>query len=104
MESKTFTYSLALIEKPGNSGLDRKDLERLTSHIDSGEFYPIEIENSGSESCAMGFITPEFAEFLDYDYKSSGLNDFVGGILADMEKESPDCRYTFKDHGIWLSR
>ena len=52
----------------------------------------------------MGFICPECAELLDYDYEGSGLNDFIATILDDMEKESEDCQYEFKGIRIWLSR
>ena len=76
----------------------------LFNLLDSENVYPIEIPAKEHESFAMGFITSNAANELEFDYEKSGLNDFIAGILDDMEKESNDCRYEFKGIKIWLSR
>lgn len=98
------TFGIALIEKPGNEGLTRSDVIDLFDMLNGDEVYPIEIMAVEHESSAMGFISPDAAESLDYDYEKSGLNAFIAGVLDDMEKESGNCTYDFRGIKIWLSR
>ena len=104
------TYGIALIEKPGEDGLDKEDLQLLYGLVSgiysngSTQVYPIELSAREHESSAMGFITPKAAETLDFDYETSGLHDFVASILDDMEKERKDKHYQFKGIDIYLSR
>lgn len=51
----------------------------------------------------MGFITPEAAEALEYEYQT-GLREFVANILDDMGNESEDGTYEYKGIRIHLSR
>lgn len=53
----------------------------------------------------MGFITPQAAEKLQYEYdQNSELGQYISSILDDMDKESDDCTYEFKNLKIWMSR
>lgn len=97
-------YALVLKEVPFTKGLRRNDVIDLFDMLNNIEAYPIELEARTHECSAMGFITPEAAELLDYDYESSGLHDFVALILDDVNNESADCNYEFKGIKIWLSR
>lgn len=97
-------YGIVLREKECIGGLTRNDVIDSFDMLDNVEAYPIELEAREHECSAMGFITPEVAEFFDYDYEESGLHDFVAGILDDMERESDDCEYEFKGIKIWMSR
>lgn len=97
-------FGIVLREKEFVSGLTRNDVTDLFDMLDNVEAYPIELLAREHESSAMGFITPEVAELLDYDYDESGLHDFIASILDDMENESDDCTYEFKGIKIWLSR
>lgn len=100
-------YGVALIEKYELEGLSKEDLDvlyGLTSGNDSTQVYPIEFEAREHECSAMGFITPETAEMLDYDYEGSGLHDYVALILDDMNNERKDRHYSFKGIDIYLSR
>lgn len=93
----------ALIEKPGEEGLAREEILQLYDPLHCrNEVFPIELPAREHECSAMGFITPEAAATIEYDY--SELNEFVAAILDDMEKESPDHRYQFKGIDIFLSR
>lgn len=96
------TFGITLIEKPNVDGLTKAEVMEMYDQMDGDEAYPLEI--GGSETSVMGFITPEAAEILDYDYEDSGLNDFVAVILDDMNNESEDGTYEFRGIRIHLSR
>lgn len=96
------TFGITLVEKPNVDGLTKAEVMEMYDQMNGDEAYPLEI--SGCETSAMGFITPEAAEILDYDYEDSGLNDFVAVILDDMNNESEDGTYEFRGIRIHLSR
>ena len=97
-------YGVVLREKEFTNGLSRNDVIDLFDMLNNVEAYPIELEAREHECSAMGFITPEVAALFAYDYKTSGLHDFIANILDDMKNESPGCVYEFKGIKIWLSR
>ena len=96
-------YVIVLREKPGAWGLTKKDVMELYDMLDGEEAFTLELEPEFVESSAMGFITPEAAEALEYEYKT-GLREFVANILDDMENESEDGTYEYKGIRIHLSR
>lgn len=100
-------FDVALIEKPFFDGLsfaDVKGLFNLLSIDENGEVYPIEIQ-SDCQSSAMGFITSEAADKIDYEYEvNTRFADFIIDILDDMDKESKDCMYEYRGLKIWLGR
>ena len=71
--------------------------------LDGEEAFPLELEPDFVESSAMGFITPEAAKALEYEYQT-GLREFVVNILDDMENESEAGTYEYKGIRIHLSR
>ena len=96
-------YEIALIEKPGNEGLTRNEMLDLFDMLSRPEAYPIEIGDVNGNSTAIGFITPQAAEELQQEYgQDSELGRFISSILDDIDKESEDCTYTFKDLRIWI--
>jgi hypothetical protein len=100
-------YDIALLEKYetcGLNGYEIHSLYRILQFSGVSEVYPIEIEAKEHESTAMGFISAEAAEKCKYDYKTSGLEDFVASIMDDMEKENESGRYVFKGINILLRR
>ena len=98
------TYELVLKEKEGTCGLTKDDVNELFDKIIGTEAFPIDLEARTHECAAMGFITTEAADKLDYDYEKSGLHDFIAAILDDMDNESETCEYEFKGLKIYLSR
>lgn len=97
------TFDLALIQKPGESGLSKSEIAELLGVLPfDAELYPVEIYANTQECSAMGFITNEAANKLDYDYEASGLNTFIADILDDVNHESADNTYKFKDIDIML--
>lgn len=101
-EDKTMEFKLILHEKPVNEGLTRSEAIDMIDMLSDNEFLLIEIEAKQHESAAMGFISMEFADKLNYDYE--GLTAFVANILDDMNNESDDCIYEFEGEKIWLTR
>ena len=98
-------YEIAMIEKPGCEGLTRSEVMDLHDILSRPEAFPIEIGDVNGNSSAMGFITPQAAEELQYEYgQESELGQFISSILDDMDKESEDGTYVFKDLRIWMSR
>lgn len=98
-------FEIALIEKPGCEGLTRAEIMDLHDMLSRPEAFPVEIGDINGNSAAMGFITPKAAEELQYEYgQDSELGQFISSILDDMNKESEDGTYVFKDLRIWLNR
>ena len=81
------------INVSGQTHLSQNDRNLIVQQI---------LENLGSESTAIGFITMKAGDKLDWDYKS--LNKFVGRILSDMSLEHDDHIYRHKGLKIWLNR
>ena len=98
-------FEIALIEKPGCEGLTKSEVMDLHDMLSRPEAYPVEIGDVNGNSSAMGFITPQAAKELDYEYdQNSELGRFISSILDDMDKESEDGTYVFKELRIWLNR
>lgn len=97
-------YGIVLKEKEFIRGLERNDVINLFDKLNESEAFPIELEAKTHERSAMGFITLTAAETFDYDYKTSGLQDFISTILDNMNNETEDCEYEFRDVKIYLGR
>lgn len=96
-------FEIALIEKPSCEGLTKSEVMKLYDMLSTPEGFPIDIGDTNGCSAAMGFITPEAAEELMYEYgQNSALGEFISSILDDSNKESEDGIYTFKDFKIWM--
>ena len=90
-------FGIVLMEKPGEDGLTRDDIVRMLYLIDSDtEFYPVEFAAKHQESVAMGFITTDAANELDFDQDDeSAVRDFIANILDDMNLETENGEYDF---------
>lgn len=97
-------YDVVLIEKPFFEGISFLEIKSLFNLLLTDEVYPIEIQ-SNCQSSAMGFITSEAADKIDYAYEiNTRFADFIIDILDDMKNESEDHTYEFKGLKIWLGR
>ena len=100
-------FDVALIEKPFFDGLSFADVLRLFSLLsidETDEVYPIDIQ-SDCQSSAMGFITSEAADKIDYAHEANTcFGSFIRDILNDMDKESEDHIYEYRGLKIWLER
>lgn len=98
-------YDAALIEKPGELGLTQDDITSLLNQLNGDEVYPVEIENSAGESSAMGFITTEAAEKIDFMYDNkSAFGNHVAHILSDTNNESPDETYKIQGLDVLITK
>lgn len=93
-------FDVALMEKEAEDGLSAAEGISLLTSIAGKAFIPVEFE--GNNSSAMGFISCEAEDALDYDL--SGLKGFISDILNDMPKESADGIYAFNGLRIHLYR
>lgn len=97
-------YDVVLIEKPFFEGISFLEIKSLFNLLLTDEVYPIKIQ-SNCESSAMGFITSEAADKIDYAYETNTyFANFITDILDDMKNESEDHTYEFKGLKIWLGR
>ena len=97
-------YDVVLIEKPFFEGISFLEIKSLFNLLLTDEVYPIEIQ-SDCQSSAMGFITSEAADKIDYAYEpDTYFADFIRDILNDMDKESEDHIYKYRGLKIWLGR
>jgi hypothetical protein len=97
-------YDVVLIEKPFFEGISFLEIKSLFNLLLTDEVYPIEIQ-SNCESSAMGFITSEAADKINYAYETNTyFANFITDILDDMKNESEDHTYEFKGLKIWLGR
>ena len=96
------TFDIVLLEKPGVEGLTKSEVMDLYNMLKHPEGYPIEIENVDGESSAMGFITPNAAYQLKYEYNM--IKKKIGEILADMNLENENGVYRIENLDVYLSR
>lgn len=92
-------YDVVLLERGVTDGLSKKEIFRLLAYLSPDkEYYPVEFPATSVESYAMGFISSEAAgEAFDFDYGlDSALHKFVGAIMDDVDKETPDHVYDFR--------
>ncbi len=88
-------FDVVLIERA--EALTKQDIADILSVLPDGEtFIPLEIE--GDESSAMGYITDNAADRIDYLLdKDHFFYMFIQGILNDTEKENLLCVYEYEE-------
>lgn len=96
------SIDVCLIEKPSEYGLDSIELSKLSKEFGDREVIPIEFEANEHECSAMGFMTVECADALEYDYRE--IAKYIASILDDMDLEHEDGLYDFHGVKIKLTR
>lgn len=91
-------FDVALLEKAGEEGLTREEAISLIDKLREDYFYPIELLANVNEYSAMGFITVQTADRMDFDYESSGLHKFLASLMDDREYRTEDGAYEY--HGV----
>ncbi len=97
-------FNIVLKEKHFCDGLNRDDIMEMLPLLEADEFLPIEIEANYLEYSAIGFITTEAANILDFDYEESGLHDFIAVLLDDRTRNAEIREYDFRGIKIYLYR
>lgn len=102
-------YDAVFIEKECMSGLTIDEITRMYNLLNQNEGFPMEIYNTGAESSAMGFITPSgFDKLVNVNHdEEDDFREYIGNILADMNREHADCAdcaYDFGKLKIYLTR
>ncbi len=95
-------YDIALFIKGGTDGLNKKEVVTLMDLVKGEEVYPLEISGYNGNSTAMGFISSEAAETLNYDYDASGLKDFIANALEYPDDENSSSAYKFNNLKIFM--
>ena len=97
-------FDIVLLEKPGSEGLTRTEVMDLYDILSDTKAFPVEIGDVNGNSSAMGFITPEAAEKLQYEYgQDSELGRYISAILDDKNLETENGIYLFNGLDIWLN-
>lgn len=86
----------AFLEKPGEDGLNPREIVRLANAAYSAgqDLFPVEIPASEVESQALGFINGHLYEAMDWELDP--LTELLQPIMNNMELETPDGVYTLK--------
>lgn len=93
---------ISLFEKQGDSGLSRDEISEILDDLNSYYVFPVELFSKQYESSAIGFLTPECAEYLEYDYDE--LETYIASIIDDMTLEHENGIYDFRGLSIKLRR
>lgn len=93
-------YDVVLRKKYGEDGLIREEIDSMFDMLKSVKGYPVEFMAKETEHSAMGFISPQAASALDFNYDA--LRNFVADIL-DGNVDEDGCSYKFGGLLIWLN-
>lgn len=114
-------FDVALLEKPLDEGLVKKDILLLYGFLEDSnyngttEILPIEVAGNQGQSIAIGFITMEAAEQLEYEFEKTGLSGFIAEFVDDEGKKKMMAsssyrqnnkeffRYEFEGLNIWCN-
>lgn len=93
-------FDIVLMETEFENGLDVENLSKMTSYLKSSYVFPLDIQ--AEFSSAIGFITTEASEKLNYRHES--IEAFIKPILGDMDNEILSGEYTTSDLRILMRR
>lgn len=95
-------YGIVLKRKEYMNALIKEDVLELFGKLDGVQAFPVEFDAKETEFHAVGFITPEAASTFEYEYRESGLNDYIALILDSPEKDADEHSYSFKSIDIYI--
>lgn len=97
-EKVTKKVHAAFLQVPIDCGLPANRIPELLGKLNDKEVIPIEIQ--AENACAVGFISLDAADALDYDYDD--LSVHVKDILLDQTKETKDGYYSFEGFPVYI--
>ena len=100
IEGKTFNdgYDIAVYQT--DYGLSKASYMELLNMVSDDNVLPLDLEASDTEVFAIGFISTEAAETLDYDY--DGLQTYLSEIMDDISKENDNCEYSYNGLSVYM--
>lgn len=88
----------AFVQKPLDEGITVEEIIELVDKLECEQVIPIEVQ--ANSSCAIGFISLDAAEELDYDYDN--LIRSVSKIIEDMDNETEYGNYDFDGFPVYI--
>lgn len=102
-------FDIVCLEKEGDSGISLCEIKSMFEMLNLNKDYknaeealPLDLGATEVESSAIGFITREAADKLDFEY--DGLRAFLSNIMNDMANENDRGMYQFNGLAVFLSR
>ena len=93
-------FDVVFFERELDKGLNRIEIDNLLNICKGDEVIPLEIQ--GENSVAMGFISLDMAESMNYVYDDLERN--VKQILDDMDQETKNHTYEYDVYKMFLDR
>ena len=93
-------FDVVFFERELDKGLSRIEINNLLNICKGDEVIPLEIQ--GENSVAMGFISLDMAESMNYIYDD--LEWDVRQILDDMDQETENHIYEYDVYKMFLDR
>lgn len=88
----------AFVQKPLDEGITVEEITELVSKLECEQVIPIEVQ--ANSSCAIGFISLDAAEELNYDYDN--LIRSVSEVIEDMDNETEYGNYDFDGFPVYI--
>lgn len=88
----------AFVQKPLDEGITIEEITELVGRLECEQVIPIEVQ--ANSSCAIGFISLDAAEELDYDYDNLIRN--VSEVIEDMDNETEYGNYDFDGFPVYI--
>jgi hypothetical protein len=100
VEGRTFNdgYDIAVYQT--DYGLSKASYMELLNMVSSDNVLPLDLDASGTEAFAIGFLSTEAAEALNYDY--DGLQTYLSYIMGDISKENDNCEYSYNGLSVYM--
>ena len=86
------------VQKPLDEGITVAEITELVGKLECEQVIPIEAQ--ANSSCAIGFISLDAAEELDYDYDNLIRN--VSEVIEDMDNETEYGNYDFDGFPVYI--
>lgn len=105
MKSNGDTFDVILSEYPSDeTGMELSTLLKIEeiTHNNYSDSYVLLSGIEGPASCAAGLATVDAMEIINIDYEA--FKSFIINIMSDMNNESDNSTYFFKDLTIYLAR
>ena len=88
----------AFVQKPLDEGITVEEITKLVGRLECEQVIPIEVQ--ANSSCAIGFISLDAADELNYDYDNLIRN--VSEVIEDMDNETEYGNYDFDGFPVYI--